>query len=101
MICDFPEKFTDPAKLYKIPGQLMPMENMTFETDSNVFRCVECDERIKVEIVEKEPRQIGCEKCGVEYLVAQNGDGMTVEVLTKSEPELTEEEEKNLEENDE
>ncbi|MBS3051019.1 MAG: hypothetical protein J4400_02635 [Candidatus Aenigmarchaeota archaeon] len=79
------------------------MQNYSFETDENAFRCVECNERIKVEKVQSEPRPVSCEKCGTEYLVAKSpgGEGMTVEVVTKSEPDLATEEEKNLEENDE
>ena len=79
------------------------MENYTFETDENAFRCVECSERIKVGVVQKEPRPLSCEKCGTAYLVAKSpeNDGMTVEVLTRSEPDVISEEEKNLEENDE
>lgn len=79
------------------------MENYTFETDDNAFRCVECEERIKVDVVQKEPRPISCEKCGTTYLVAKSpeGLGMTVEVLTKSEPDVISENEKNQEENDE
>ncbi len=76
------------------------MENYTFETDENAFRCVECNERIKVELVQKHPRPVSCEKCGTEYLVAKSpeSEGMTVEVITKSEPDIITEEEKNLEE---
>ena len=79
------------------------MENYSFETEDNAFRCVECDERIKVEKVQKEPRPVSCETCGTVYNVAKSpeGEGMTVEVVTKSEPDLISEEEKNLEENDE
>lgn len=74
------------------------MQNYTFETDENAFRCVECDERIKVEVVQKEPRPVSCESCGTEYLVAKNPEGgMTVEVITKSEPDIITEEEKHLE----
>ncbi|HIG97214.1 MAG TPA: hypothetical protein HA230_02610 [Candidatus Aenigmarchaeota archaeon] len=78
------------------------MENYTFETEDNAFHCVECEERIKVDVVQKEPRPVSCEKCGIAYLVAKSpeGLGMTVEVLTKSEPDIISEEEKNLEEED-
>ncbi|MFA4819855.1 MAG: hypothetical protein WC613_02740 [Candidatus Aenigmatarchaeota archaeon] len=78
------------------------MENYTFETDDDAFRCVECDERIKVDVVQKAPRPVSCEICGTAYLVAKSpeGQGMTVEVLTKSEPDVISEEEKNLEEDD-
>ena len=79
------------------------MENYTFETDENALRCVECDERIKVEILQNDPRPVSCEKCGTVYNVAKSpeGEGMTVEVMTQSEPDVISEEEKNLEENDE
>ena len=79
------------------------MENYTFETDENAFRCVECSERIKVDKVQDEPRPVSCERCGTTYNVAKSpeGEGMTVEVLTRSEPDVITEEEKNLEENDE
>lgn len=77
------------------------MENYTFETDENAFRCVECDERIKVDVVQKEPRPVSCEKCGTEYLVAKSPEsGMTVEVVTKSEPDAFTEAEKHVEEGD-
>lgn len=79
------------------------MENYTFETDTNAFHCVECDDRIKVERVQSEPRPVSCEKCGTEYNVAKSpeGEGMTVQVITKSEPDLITEEEKNLEQDNE
>lgn len=79
------------------------MQNYSFETDENAFRCVECNERIKVERVQKEPRPISCEKCGTEYHVAKSpeGEGMTVEVVTKSEPDLVTEEEKLAEQDNE
>lgn len=79
------------------------MENYTFETEENAFRCVECDERIKVEELQGEPRPVSCEKCGTTYNVAKSpeGEGMTVEVLTQSEPDVISQEETNLEENDE
>lgn len=78
------------------------MENYTFETNDNTFRCVECEERIKVDVVQKEPRPVSCEKCGITYIVAKSpeGMGMTVEVVTKSEPDIVSEEEKNLEESE-
>lgn len=79
------------------------MQNYSFETDDNAFRCVECSERIKVESVQREPRPISCETCGTEYLVAKSpeGEGMTVEVVTKSEPDLITEEEKLAEQDNE
>ena len=79
------------------------MQNYSFETDDNAFRCVECNERIKVEKVQSEPRPVSCETCGTEYLVAKSpeGEGMTVEVVTKSEPDLVTEEEKLSEQDNE
>lgn len=79
------------------------MQNYSFETDTNAFHCVECNERIKVDLVQNEPRPVSCEKCGTEYNVAKSpeGEGMTVEVVTKSEPELIEMEEKNAEQDNE
>ena len=79
------------------------MQNYSFETDTNAFHCIECDDRIKVERVENEPRPVSCEKCGTEYMVAKSpeGEGMTVEVVTKSEPDLITEEEKLAEQDNE
>ncbi|HLC77096.1 MAG TPA: hypothetical protein VJH04_02735 [archaeon] len=79
------------------------MDNYSFDTEENAFRCVECDNRIKVGLVQKEPRPVSCEKCGTVYNVVKSpeGAGMSVEVVTKSEPDVISEDEKNLEENDE
>ena len=79
------------------------MDNYSFDTEENAFRCVECDHRIKVDRIGDSPRSVPCEKCGTVYNVAKSpeGAGMSVEVITRSEPDVISEEEKNLEENDE
>ncbi len=75
------------------------MEDQVFETDENAFHCIQCNDRIKVEIVQKEPRPLTCEKCSTEYLVGKGvGGGLTVEVVTKSEPDIVTEEQKIAEE---
>lgn len=78
------------------------MEDYSFETDDNAFHCIGCNERIKVEVVQREPRPITCEKCETTYLVAKSpeGEGMTVEVVTKSEPDAVSLDEQNIEEDE-
>ncbi len=77
------------------------MDNLTFETEHSAFHCVECNELIRVTIAETEPRPISCEKCNIVYMVSKKGSGLTVMVVTESEPDIISEEERNLEENDE
>ncbi len=74
------------------------MENMQFDVDGKSFECVECGSIIEVVVAEKKPRPITCEECGTEYEVAKNLEGgLSVTVITKSEPELVEKEEEELE----
>lgn len=88
--------------LNKICGHMIAvifMENVSFDTDYNRFKCVECGEKITVEKASDHVRTMTCEKCGTEYLVARNEEGgLTITVRTASEPELVVEEEKNMEE---
>lgn len=75
------------------------MEHEQFDTDNNAFKCVECSTRIKVEAAEKKPRTISCPECGTDYNVVKNNKGgLSVTVLTESEPELITEVEEDLEE---
>lgn len=75
------------------------MENMQFDVDGKSFECIECGSIIQVNVAEKKPRPVTCEECGTEYEVAKNPEGgLSVTVITKSEPELVEKEEEELEE---
>jgi len=79
------------------------MENYSFRTDYKAFRCVECNDLIKVEIVEDIPRPITCSKCETMFMVSKSpeSDGLTVTVVTESEPDTVSESERNIEEDDE
>jgi DNA-directed RNA polymerase subunit RPC12/RpoP len=87
--------------LYISPAIDSIMDNLTFETEYKAFHCMECNELIRVDIAETEPRPISCERCNIVYMVSKKGNGLSVTVVTDSEPDIIAEEERNLEENDE
>ncbi len=75
------------------------MENIQFDTDENSFECVECQNIIRVEVAQQKPRPITCEECGTVYHVTKKeGGGLSVTVITKSEPDIISQEEEELEE---
>ena len=78
------------------------MDNYSFDTDHNAFHCVECNELIRVEIAESAPRPITCDKCETVFMVAKKPEGgLSVQVMTESEPDVISEDERNMEENNE
>lgn len=85
------------------------MNGEQFETDRYEFECLICGNNIKVNPAflsddadnpEEQTINVTCSKCGTEYLVGKKefGDGLIVTMVEGSEPELVEEEERNLEE---
>src|SRR3989338_9789019 len=75
------------------------MENIQFDVDENSFECVECQGIIRVEVAQKKPRPITCVECGTVYNVAKNEKGgLSVTVITRSEPDVISQEEEELEE---
>ncbi|HLC67743.1 MAG TPA: hypothetical protein VJI12_02560 [archaeon] len=78
------------------------MEDFSFETDYNAFRCVECNELIRVEVAEDKPRPITCQKCETVFMVSRSpqGEGLTVTAVTESEPDAVSESERNIEEDE-
>ena len=76
------------------------MERMQFDAEGNSFKCVECEDTLSVKVVEKKPRPVTCAECGTEYQVVKNPQGgLSVTVMTESEPELATHAEEDLEEN--
>ncbi len=75
------------------------MENIQFDVDEKSFECIECQNIIHVEVAQKNPRPITCEECGTVYQVAKNEKGgLSVTVITRSEPDVISQGEEELEE---
>ena len=75
------------------------MENIQFDTDENSFECIECQSIIHAEVAQKKPRPFTCEECGTVYQVAKNEKGgLSVTVITRSEPDVISQGEEELEE---
>lgn len=75
------------------------MENIQFDVDENSFECVECQSIIRVEVAQKKPRPMTCIECGTVYSIVKNEKGgLSVTVITKSEPEIATHVEEELEE---
>ncbi len=79
------------------------MENIQFKSDSNEFECVECQKKIKVEVINPNvARTITCEKCGTEFemLKRTSGPGLEILLKTTTEPDPVSIHEAELEEED-
>lgn len=79
------------------------MENLQFKSDSNVFRCMECDRKIRViNVAANKPRPVTCKRCGTEYEVLKrtSGTGLQIMLKTASEPDAASLQEAEMEEED-
>ena len=83
--------------MYSLAPNLM--ENIQFDVDGKSFECIECQGIVHAEVVQNKPRPITCAECGTVYNVAKNEKGgLSVTVITRSEPDVISQEEEELEE---